>query len=83
MREMGERMNGGAVRLERSPETLAILFTKPQAQRSITGGSCGRYIRADVRLEERCPAALLGGRHGLFVGDHNASNNDEANENRR
>ena len=42
VREIGERMNGGAVRDERSPVNVAILFPPyVQSSRILTSGACG------------------------------------------
>ncbi len=65
VREMGERMNGGAVSEERSPENDATLHGTG-GQRDIVEDAC-----SDVRFEERCPAALLRRWHGL--GKHTAA----------
>lgn len=60
MSDVGERMKGGAVREERSPEKEAIL-----------GGGEGERRRArakSVRFQKRGPRAALGGRNGLEDG---------------
>lgn len=61
VKEVGERIKGGAVSDERSPEKEAILISGKERE----AGEGGWY----ARLEERRPASALGYGYGLGSGE--------------
>ena len=65
--EMPERMNGGAVSEERSPETDAMLLHAGAGAMAIVSTLPQHRTKHDdnARLQKCCPAALLCCRNGL------------------